>query len=130
MTQRTTKPIAHLNTKLKISLVMTYASYAALIGLFLGWNFFRDAGPNWAVFIVQAGPLLLLLPGMLKNYYRSFSWLCFLLLIYFIKAVDGVFMSTANLLDVIFLILTVVIFISAMLASRWMQRKTKDELYV
>ncbi|WP_019602718.1 DUF2069 domain-containing protein [Teredinibacter turnerae] len=124
------KPIPHLNTKLRFSLIATYVGLAALILLFFAWNFLRHSGPNWVVFIAQSLPLAALLPGMLTGYYRSFSWLCFVILIYFVKAVDGALISTAGYLDILFLILTVYIFIAAMLASRWSQRKAKETPYV
>ena len=68
--------------------------------------------------MVRSCRSILLLPGLLKNYYRGYSWLCFVLLVYFVFAVQGSLMSTAGLLDHIFLFLTVILFIVAMMTSR------------
>lgn len=85
----------------------------------------RSDGVNWTVLAIQSLPLLSLLPGLIKNYYRAYSWLCFIVLLYFIFAVLGAFKSTANALDYIFLVLIVNLFVTSMMASRWLQRELK-----
>lgn len=108
--------------KLYIGQVSFYLFYSGLVLLLLGWNIFRPGGPLWAILIVQLLPLLAFLPGIIKKYYRTYSWLCFILLFYFIRAVEGVFLSNANAADWLFLLLVVVLFINSMLCSRWLQR--------
>lgn len=95
--------------------------YIALLFLFLYWNITREEGFLVGIWLVQSLPLLALLPGMLKKYYRTYSWLCFGLLFYFIFAVERVFSSVHQLSDYIFLGLVVLLFISSMMTSRWMQ---------
>ncbi|SMF03139.1 Uncharacterized membrane protein [Alteromonadaceae bacterium Bs31] len=119
------KPIKNLAVKTKFGVLATALSYSAILLLFTFWHFSRESGPNWVVYLLQSLPLLLLLPGLVQKYYRSYSWLCFLMLIYFVKAVDGAFMSTANWSDFIFVALTSSTFIAAMMASRWLQRLAK-----
>jgi len=121
----TDSPSASLAKKSYTSVVITAISYGMLLLLFSFWHFSRETGPNWPVFLLQCLPLLLLLPGLLQKYYRSYSWLSFLMLVYFVKAVDGAFMSTARWGDYVFVLLTITTFIAAMLASRWLQRLTK-----
>ncbi|WP_075185821.1 DUF2069 domain-containing protein [Teredinibacter haidensis] len=125
MPEKQLKPIAHLATKVRYSLLAVAISYISLQILFLGWCFTRASGPNWVVLSAQSLPLLVLLPGLWQKYYRSYSWLCFVILMYFVKGIDGVFMSTANWSDALFVALTVTTFISAMLAARWLQRQQK-----
>lgn len=126
MSTRTARPIAHLAEKTRFAVAATAASYAALILLFAIWNFVRASGPSWVIFGAQVLPLLALLPGLWQRYYRSYSWLCFVILFYFIKGVEGVFMSNAIWIDSVFLALTVTTFIAAMLASRWLQRSARQ----
>ena len=114
--------IRNLKQKATISFAISLSFYTALCGLLSYWNLSRPSGINWAIWLLQSAPLLLLLPGLLKRYYRSFSWLCFLMLFYFVRAVEGSAMSTADITDHIFLTLTVGLFISSMFASRWLQR--------
>jgi len=126
MATKPLKPIKNLALKTRISVWATALNYGSLLVLFLVWNFVRNSGPSWIIFAAQTLPLLLLLPGLWQRYYRSYSWLCFLILVYFIKAVDGAFMSNASWIDYLFLLLTVNTFISAMMAARWLQRLLKD----
>lgn len=114
-----------LNSKLKVALFATYSLYSLLLLLFVYWNINRESGFMAGVLIVQTLPLVALLPGMLKNRYRSFSWLCFILLFYFIFAVERVFSSLRGLQDFIFVTIVVALFIASMMASRWLQRQQK-----
>ena len=98
---------------------------AALLALFLYWNIFRESGFSAAVLLFQTLPLVALLPGLWRLAYRSYSWLCFVLLFYFIFAVQRVFLSNSHASDFIFLALTVSLFITSMVASRWLQRLQK-----
>lgn len=108
--------------KLRAGLMVTALSYFFLIALFTITNLLRPSGPNWTILIAESLPLLLLLPGLWQKYHRSYSWLCFLMLIYFIKAVDGAFAPQSDWGDYMFVILSVSTFISAMLTARWLQR--------
>ncbi len=123
--QKTLKPIRNLELKSQLGVTATALSYLAMLSLFTFWHFSRSAGPNWVIYLLQSLPLLALAPGLLQKYYRSYSWLCFLMLIYFVKAIDGAFMSSAQWSDFTFLALTITTFIAAMLASRWLQRIAK-----
>ncbi len=115
------KPIKHLKKKLEISIVVSYSFFALLVVLLTIANLSNSSGPSFKIWLIQVTPLLLILPGMIMRYYRSYSWLCFVLLGYFIIAVEHSFMSTASIFDHIYLTITVVLFISAMFTSRWMQ---------
>ena len=79
------------------------------------------------IWLLQILPLLLLLPGLLKQHYRSFSWLCFLMLAYFTGYVVQVYSPTRDPQDWISLALTLIIFIAGMFASRWLQRRKIPE---
>ena len=70
---------------------------------------------------MQTVPLLLILPGLIKNRHRSYSWLCFVILIYFTAYVVEVMSPLFVWTDALALALSVVIFTTSMLASRWLQ---------
>ena len=109
----------------QISSITTYTLYFLLLGV-LSINYLSGAEiPKLKVLAIQLVPLLVLLPGMIAKYYRTYSWLCFVLLIYFIFAVEHAFMSKSDILDYLFVLLTVLLFISSMMTSRWMQRFQK-----
>lgn len=118
------KNIPNLETKRWWSKTISLTLLASLISLFAWWNLINQSPALITIWLFQSLPLLLLLPGILMNYYRSYSWLCFVLLFYFVKAVEGGMLSTAKFSDGLFIMLTVTLFISAMMASRWQQYST------
>ncbi len=96
--------------------------YSGLVLLLFSWHIFRAGGPLWTILAIQVLPLLAFLPGIIKKHYRTYSWLCFILLFYFIRGVEGVFMSNTTAWDGLFLLLVVALFVNSMLCSRWLQR--------
>ncbi len=104
---------------------ITYGLYALLLALFLFWNLQQLDRLHFIVLALQLLPLLALLPGLLSQYYRVFSWLCFVMLLYFVFAVMGAMSSMATAYDIVFLILCVLLFSSSMFCSRYAQRVQK-----
>ena len=99
----------------------TLAGWALLlVGLCL-WQLTRPAGPQYLLWLVQLLPLAIFLPEMLRNNSRAYIGLCFVLLLYFIKAVEGVFSPARAWIDFWLLGWSTTLFISAMLTSRWLQ---------
>lgn len=115
------KVIPNLDTKLSWSIPGFFVCYALIIALIALWNLTRAGGTLWIIWGSQCLPLLIFLPGLYKRYYRSYSWFCFLLLLYFVMAVAGALKSTAGAYDYLFLLLTTTLFILSMMSSRWLQ---------
>ena len=114
-----------LKKKFQLTNTITLSLFALLIAQFIVTHAYRSTGFNWPVLALQTLPLLALLPSLLKHHYRSYSWLCFILLLYFIVAVMEVSASNATLSDNVFLCITCFLFISSMLCSRYAQRVQK-----
>ena len=76
----------------------------------------------WFIWVIKLLPLLIFLPGMLKDNLRSYIWLCFVCLGYFMILVQRIFAQPDSILVVIGLIAVVVLFIVAMLYVRWRAR--------
>ncbi len=70
-------------------------------------------------------PMLIFVPGMLRDRLRSYIWLCFVSLLYFIAMVERNFAQPGNLLAVTGLVAVVVLFCSAMLYVRWRARELR-----
>ena len=70
-------------------------------------------------------PLLLFLPGMLRDRLRSFIWLCFMSLMYFVAQVERVFAQPGDPAAIIGLSAVVILFCSAMMYVRWRARELK-----
>lgn len=118
------KHIHNLQSKLVWSAYSFFICYFCLLSVLCYWNLTRSEGILWPVWVLQCLPLLLFLPGLIKPFYRSYSWFCFLLLLYFIAATENSFKSTAGATDYLFLTFTVLLFIVSMLRSRWLQFAT------
>jgi uncharacterized membrane protein len=74
-----------------------------------------------ASLLVQVLPLALFIPGMVAKHYRTYSWLCFVVLFYFIVGVTNVMSPLADIYSWIMLVASVLLFNAAMMTSRWLQ---------
>ncbi|TXS92204.1 DUF2069 domain-containing protein [Parahaliea maris] len=68
-------------------------------------------------------PLLLFLPGMLRDRLRSYIWLCFVCLLYFIALVERLFAIPGSALAIVGMLAVVSLFCAAMLYVRWRSRE-------
>jgi uncharacterized membrane protein len=110
--------IKALETKLYYARRFTWGAYFLLIVNLLAAG--ADA-QMYSLMIVSVLPLLIFLPGMARENYKSLSLLCFVTLFYFIVVVVNLGGPDPSLYDVFSLILIVVLFIAAMMFSRWKQ---------
>jgi uncharacterized membrane protein len=97
-----------------------------LLGL-SAWQLTRPTGPAYFLWMVQLLPLVIFIPALWRGNPRAYIGLCFVLLLYFIKAVEGVFSPARAWIDFWLLGGSVVLFISAMLTSRWLQMAPAKE---
>ncbi len=81
-----------------------------------------SSGVPWIIWLGKLLPLLLFLPGMLRDRLRSFIWLCFVSLLYFIALVVRNFALPGNALAIAGLTAVVILFCAAMLYVRWRAR--------
>lgn len=116
------QPLAEntLPQPLRATRQLCYASYFGLLALYAWLNLSADTF-SAAGLAVQWVPLLLPLWGMLKDTYKSYNWLCFVVLAYFLFIVPNVMSDQASWSDWLQLLLTCTLFVSAMLVSRWLQ---------
>ncbi|MCX2778878.1 DUF2069 domain-containing protein [Microbulbifer thermotolerans] len=104
--------------KLRIARYLNWACYSGLMLLFAVWNLFLPGGSlKW--WLLQTFPLLLVLPGLLKGHYRSYLWLCFILLLYITASIVDVMMPGRGWQHGLLLLLSLTLFFSAMMTSRW-----------
>lgn len=109
---------------------VVWCSYTALLTVIclntLVWPS-CNRSPNGVILGIQLVLLLAFLPGMLKQNVRSYVWLTFVLLGFFMAAVSISFACT-SLLTISEVLLITVLFISAMLYIRWRSRELKQQL--
>lgn len=82
--------------------------------------------PPWIIWVGSLAPLLLFVPGMLKDRLRSYIWICFVSLGYFIVLVERLFAQPGSWLAIIGLVAVTSLFISAMLYVRWRARELRS----
>lgn len=116
-----------LPKKLSITLRVIGLAYCILLTIITLDTINLTSG-FWQAWFLQITPLILLLPGLLMRHYRSYSWLCFLMLLYFTSFVVQVYSPTRDSHDWVALMLSLLIFSLAMFASRWLQRYSKGIL--
>jgi len=75
--------------------------------------------PNVVIWLFHVVPLLCCLPGMWRRSHRGYVAVCFVILLYFVMAGTSLFSPLLSVYDTLTLVLTVVIYISALLAARW-----------
>ena len=104
--------------------LLTWASWALLLLVQLADTWSRQA--PWIFWLGAIVPLLLFLPGMLRNNLRSYLWLCFVCLMYFLVLVERLFAQPDNPLAIAGMIAVVILFKAAMLFVRWRARELKE----
>lgn len=114
-----TLAIAVLKKKLNAGLWVTHISYACFLAV-MCWMSFQTGSGNVKIFAVKIFPLLIFIPAFFKQYPRTYSWLCFVILPYFIFITPFLF-EKFLLENWVAMALTVVIFIASMMTSRWLQ---------
>ena len=108
------------------SWVATWVCYATLVAQQVLDAFL--AGAPWFIWAIKLVPLLLFLPGMLRDNLRSYIWLCFVSLGYFIIFVQRLFATPDSVLVIVGMIALVVLFIAAMLYVRWRARELRGDI--
>jgi uncharacterized membrane protein len=110
--------------KLYITLGIVYFSYLMMI-IVITVDAYRRGGNLPLVLLLQLTPLLMLAPGIISRHHRIYNWLCFLMLVYFASYVVQVYSPNRDLFDWSGLVLSIALFVSAMLSSRWLQHPPK-----
>lgn len=84
----------------------------------------RSQAP-WVVWVAVLLPLLLFVPGMLRDKLRSYIWLCFVSLLYFMRLVVVLFARPGDILAITGMVAVVLLFTGAMLYVRWRARELR-----
>jgi len=92
-------------------------SYLILMGQQAADAFVHQA--PWIVWLGKLLPLMIFVPGIWRDNPRSYIWLCFVSLLYFISLVERVFAQPDDLLSFVGLAAVVMLFCSAMMYVRW-----------
>ncbi|KGE05291.1 DUF2069 domain-containing protein [Pseudohaliea rubra] len=75
-------------------------------------------GAPWIIWVAYLVPLLIFLPGMLRDRLRSYVWLCFVSLLYFIRLVERLFAEPGAPAPIVGMVAVIGLFTCAMLYVR------------
>jgi len=115
--------------RLQWSIRLSALSLLSLLLLF-SWRNLSGEDGSWLRWLIQCLPLAMFIPGMLVAWPRTYSWLCFVVLLYLIPAMTQVVMGIGyrgaesppgQLGDWVSLVLLLVLFFTAAFNSRWLQ---------
>ncbi len=97
---------------------LTAGAILGLLAALSSYQLLSAAKFNPAVFTLQALPLLLVLPGIVKGHRRAYQWCGFIILLYFVRSI--ILLSSAKVvwIDYVLLVASVVIFVLSLLGSR------------
>ncbi len=110
-----------IRRKLWLARTTVLVCFSALLVLFTVLTLIQT-DPKWKLWLVQIVPLVIFVPGLWRGYHRTYSWLCFVILLYFTWSVANVISPLAFWRDYLVVTLSVILFVSAMMASRWRQQ--------
>lgn len=96
----------------------TLISYFGLLGLFTGKaivNVMTGMPATVAIFLWLVGvlPLSIFIPGLRRNNLRTYAWMCFMILMYFLHAVTLAFSTGSLFYGLLYTLLCTVLFCAA-----------------
>ena len=83
------------------------------------WLHQEGRQPSLTIWLIRVLPLLVFVPGLLRNDLRSLAWLCFVCLMYFMLSVTEAMSPLRLWINYVEVALSVTVFVSAMLTIRW-----------
>ncbi len=102
---------------------MSWVAWGVLVAQQLADAWLHQA--PWVVWLAYCLPLLIFLPGMLRDKLRSYIWLCFISLLYFTRLVVNLFAEPGSALAIVGMVAVVTLFIAAMMYVRWRAREVR-----
>lgn len=102
-------------------------SYIGMMLLLIGNSvlFPTEGARTWVIVLFQTLPLMLFIPGLYLRRPRSHAWLCFVSLLYFTQGVTQAFIPDHQIFGWALSILSMILFMSAMMFSRWESLRIK-----
>lgn len=108
-----------LHKKLRLGQAITLVSFVGLLIIFTLLNFTSEKS-NIIFWLFQMFPLLIFIPLLRKPTHRTYSWLCFVSLMYFVGIIP-LLMGSWTFSYWLITLFTCSLFIGAMMTSRWLQ---------
>lgn len=111
-----------LEPRVKISRLISLSSFfglIALLSIYYLWIADLHGARPWVILLIELVPLLLFTPGIISGSPRAYSWLCFVVNLYFIKGALAAFDPNRSLFGILEMLASLAVFVSALLYIRW-----------
>ena len=105
---------------------LVVASLVLLIAAQALDSWVRQAPP--VIWGLRVLPLVVFLPGLIRDRVRTYIWLCFVILLYFLTLVLRLFYDPADPVAWVGMGCVFVLFTAAMLYARWRSRELRGAL--
>src|SRR5690606_9447922 len=113
------KTVPALIEQSRRAVMMTYFS---LLIVFTAYSLWQLPGSNLPsitfLWLLRSVPLLIFLPGLLKRHLRTFAWLSFVVLLYFVQSVQTAFTEDGRLYGIVVTGLLCVLFTAVVVYIR------------
>lgn len=114
-----------MESRVQLSKLITWGSLALLVLLQMLESVIQQ--PPLLVWVVRVLPLLIFVPGIWRDKLRSYIWVCFVCLMYFLTLVERLFIAPTNPVAIAAMVSVVTLFIASMLYVRWRAGELKEE---
>jgi uncharacterized membrane protein len=84
--------------------------------------------PPLVIWALRVLPLLIFVPGLIRDNLRTYIWLCFVILMYFLTLVLRLFNDPADPVAWVGMSSVVIFFTAAMMYARWRARELRGAL--
>lgn len=100
-------------------LLVSFWAQVLVLTITTWWLHQEGRQPSVTIWLVRVLPLLVFVPGLMRNDFRSLAWLCFVCLMYFMLAVTEAMSPLRLWINYVEVALSVTVFVSAMMTIRW-----------
>jgi uncharacterized membrane protein len=101
------------------------ATFAVLVAAQALDSYLKDAPA--VIWALRLAPLLVFLPGLVADRVRTYIWLCFVILLYFVTLVLRLFVDPLDPVAWVAMVSIVVFFATAMMYARWRSQELHGE---
>ena len=81
--------------------------------------------PPLTIWVLRVLPLLIFVPGLIRDNVRTYIWLCFVILLYFLTLVLRLFNDPEDPVAWVGMSCVVILFTAAMLYARWRSQELR-----
>ncbi len=111
-------------TRSTVARYLALASFVILVAAQALDSWMREA--PWVIWTLRLLPLLVFVPGLIQDRVRTYVWLCFVSLMFFITLVERLFRDASDPVAWVAMLAVVTFFCAAMMYTRWRSQELQE----